>query len=170
MRYLIFLFLMLALPVHAERTAELSALASEAGVRVYYSFDHYARNSKMQRTFISGEMLKAADATRLWKSSAWDVSGVASRLTSLLSMHTHSVSTTQQVRKDEARVAANKAYEKYLHTSWDDITLMVYCHRGRGRTIEEMIIFKFRSNYCSRVIQLTGKLRPEDINAIIKQK
>mgnify|MGYP006924877898 FL=1 len=44
----------------------------------------------------------------------------------------------------------------------------MYVHRTHGKNISELLIFKFRSNYCSRIIQLTGKLRTTDIAAIIR--
>lgn len=143
---------------------------SPSGMKVGYSFDHYANNRNMQHTFISAEMLKAANATNQWKSSAWDISKVASRLTGLLSLHTHSVSTAKMVRKDWKMVDKMRIYEKYIQTNWNgNVELIAYCRKGRGHTIEELIIFKFRDSYCARVIQLTGKLRPEDINHIIRQ-
>ncbi len=67
------------------------------------------------------------------------------------------------------KVSKIKAYELYMQTYWNDIKLIVFCHRGKGKVIEELLIFKFRSNYCSRVMQLTGKIQPEDITNIIKK-
>ena len=148
----------------------LAAADATAQPKVGYSFDHYANNPKMQRTYISADMLRAANATKVFESSAWDISHVVSRLTGLLGLHTHSVSTTKQVRNDQRAIDKMKTYEKYIHSNWQTgVEIVVYCRHGRGHNIEELIIFKFRSNYCSRVIQLTGKLRPEDIASIIKQ-
>mgnify|MGYP000166873725 CR=1 FL=1 len=152
-----------------ERSPEINTIAAGCDVKVYYSFDHYANNPKVSRTFIAGDMLQAARGTTALKSSAWDVSGVTDRLTSLLSLHTHSVSTTKAVRKDLERVAAKKAYERIMHSRWDDKELIVFCHRARGKNnIDELLVFKFRSSYCSRVIQMTGRLRTSDIAAILK--
>ena len=66
---------------------EISTIASGSPVKVYYSFDHYANNSKVARSFVSEDMLEAASRSGALKSSAWDVSGVVSRLKSLLSLH-----------------------------------------------------------------------------------
>lgn len=162
-------FLLCPETLTAYNTATSSRITSATGAKVYYSFDHYANNSKVSRTFISGEMLKAAGTTSVWKSSAWDISKVASRLTSLLSLHTHSRSTTDKVREDMAKVMKMKEYEEYMNTDAGDIKVAVFCHRGRGKTIDELLVFRFRSNYCSRVIQMTGKLQPSDISAIIRK-
>lgn len=154
----------------ARRTGHNSGSYTEStltGAKVHYSFDRYANNTKVSRTYISGEMLQAAGSTTVWKSSAWDISRVASRLTSLLSLHTHSVSTTKSVRQDMQKVMGMKAYEEYMNTESGNIKVVVFCHRGKGKTIDELIVFRFRSNYCSRVIQLTGKLTAADIAAII---
>lgn len=163
-------FCLLSLPVAAapERTPEMATIVAGSDVKVYYSFDHYADNAKVKRTFVSGDMLKAAVGSSVLQSSAWDVSTVASRLTSLLSLHTHSVSTTKLVRKDLERVSAKRDYERVMHSTWDDKELIVFCHRGHGKNIEELLVFKFRDNYCSRVIQMTGKLRISDITNILK--
>lgn len=151
-----------------DKNPEMATIAAGCDVKVCYSFDHYANNSKVWRTFVSEEMLKAAAGTNVLQSSAWDVSKVVSRLTSLLSLHTHSVSTTKLVRKDLERVSAKRDYERVMHSTWDDKELVVFCHRGHGKNIEELLVFKFRDNYCSRVIQMTGKLRISDIKDILK--
>ena len=172
---LLFLFCLLTmLPTEnralSPRAAEKPTFTlTEGGAKVYYSFDHYAENPKMSRSFISGEMLKVASHSKLWKSSAWSISSVANRLTSVLSLHTHSMSTTKKVQEDMKKVSKIKAYELYMQTYWNDIKLIVFCHRGKGKVIEELLIFKFRSNYWSRVMQLTGKIQPEDITNIIKK-
>lgn len=163
------LLLPASLPVRADMSPEISTIASGSPVKVYYSFDHYANNSKMARSFISEDMLEAAARTGALKSSAWDVSGVVSRLKSLLSLHTHSRSTTKQVRRDLEKVSGRAAYERVMHTRGDGTELVVFCHRrGKGKDIDELLIFKFRDDYCSRVIQLTGKMRIDDIAAILK--
>ncbi len=156
--------------LQADPVPELVTFAASPRVKVGYSFDHYANNSNMQHTYISEDMLRAAGTTSVWKSSAWNISQVANRLTGVLSLHTHSYSTTQKVHQDQQRIDKMRIYEKYIHTNWNDgVELVVYCRKGRGRTIEELVIFKFKNSYCSRVIQLTGKLRPEDITSIIRQ-
>jgi len=172
-KYLISLLLLLApmlavLPAAAGNPPSFSTIASGSPVRVYYSFDHYANNPKMQRSFISEDMLKAAAKTNALKSSAWDVSDVASRLTSLLSLHTHSRSTTKLVRKDLEKVSALTDYERLMHTKQNNVELVVFCHRTRGKNISELLIFRFRDDYCSRVFQLTGKLSTNDIATIIQ--
>lgn len=154
--------------LHAEEVPVVLTITADSNVKVFYSFDHYANNSKMARTYVSGEMLQAAKNSNMLQSNVWDVSGVISRLTSLLALHTHSRSTTASVRKDMERVTAKKEYERVMHSQWDDKEIAVYVHRTHGKNISELLIFKFRSNYCSRIIQLTGKLRTTDIAAIIR--
>lgn len=154
--------------LHAEEVPVVLTITADSNVKVFYSFDHYANNSKMARTYVSEEMLQAAKNSNMLQSNVWDVSGVISRLTSLLALHTHSRSTTTSVRKDMERVSAKKEYERVMHSQWDDKEIAVYVHRTHGKNISELLIFKFRSNYCSRIIQLTGKLRTTDIAAIIR--
>lgn len=170
-RLILLLALLLAAPaVSTARNSERAArITTITGAKVYYSFDRYATNPKVSRTYISGEMLKAAGTTSVWKSSAWDISKVASRLTSLLSLHTHSRSTTAKVREDFEKVMRMKEYEEYMNTESGSIKVIVFCHRGRGKTIDELLVFRFRSDYCSRVIQMTGKLQASDISAIIRK-
>ena len=156
--------------LHAEEVPAMQTIAAGSNVKVYYSFDHYANNSKMARTYVSEEMLQAAKRTNMLQSSVWNVSGVVDRLTSLLALHTHSRSTTRSVRKDLERVSANKAYERVMHSLWDDQEIVVFIHRTHGKNVSELLVFKFRSDYCSRIIQLTGKLRTTDISAIIRMK
>lgn len=161
--------LSVAMPAQADKSPEMLTIASGSNVKVYYSFDHYANNPKMTRSFVSEDMLEAASRTGLLKSTAWDVTEVASRLKSLLSLHTHSRSTTKQVRQDLEKVSSRPAYERMMHTRTDNTELVVFCHRkGRGKDIDELLIFKFKSDFCSRVIQLTGKLRANDISSILK--
>lgn len=158
-----------AAPAIPRGNPEMTTIAAESDVKVFYSFDHYANNAKVTRSFVSGDMLRAAQGTKMFQSTAWDISGVVSRLTSLLSLHTHSVSTTKLFHKDLESVRAKKAYECLMQTETDDVKMMVFVHRSRGKgNIDELIIFKFRSTYCTRVIQLTGKLRTTDIATIIK--
>lgn len=152
----------------AEELPTMQTIVAGSNVKVFYSFDHYANNKKMMRTYVSEEMLSAAKRTNMLQSSAWNVSGVVDRLTSLLALHTHSRSTTQSVRKDLERVQAKKEYERVMHSHWDDKEIVVFVHRTHGKSISELLIFKFRSDYCSRIIQLTGKLRTTDISAIIR--
>jgi hypothetical protein len=45
---------------------------------------------------------------------------------------------------------------------------MVFGIRGKGRKLKELLIFRFRDDYCSRVVQLTGELTTDDIGNIIK--
>lgn len=163
----------LALPLQAmgETGATATCDISEAGkAKVRYSFDFYATNPKVQRTYISGEMLRAAYQSNMVQSSTWNFKNVAARLTSVLSLHTHSMSTTQTVRKDCERVAAKRDFEEIMSTTSGDKRIVVYGHRVKGSVWDEFIIFRFRSNYCSRVVQLTGKLYTSDITDIINLK
>lgn len=136
--------------------------------KVYYSFNRYAANPKMDRTYVSKEMLQAAGSAGAFKSSAFDISPVASRLTSLLSMHTHSRSTTNCVRQDLAKVSQMIQYDHIMQKKSNDTELYIFCHRRNGKKIDELLVFRFRDTYCSRVIQLTGDLRTDDIAAILK--
>ncbi|GEM_PF-752142 len=166
---LLILMLPVSLPIRADKKTGTTTTAPSSSVKVYYSFDHYANNPKMARSFVSEDMLEAALRAGLLTSTAWDISEVASRLKSLLSLHTHSRSTTKKVRQDLEKVNGLSAYEQMMHTYSDNIELIVFCHhRGKGKDIDELLIFKFRSDYCSRVIQLTGKLKADDIAAILK--
>lgn len=138
-------------------------------VHVYYSFDHYAQNGKVARSYISEAMIDAAARSGKLNHSTWNLQGVASRLTSLLLMHTHSRSTTRSFREDYKKVAQPGGdYECLLSEDSGDIRLVVFAHRGKGKTISELLIFRFRSDYCTRVVQLTGKLRESDISEILR--
>lgn len=148
-------------------TAETAAIFAETE-KVYYSFNRYAANPKMDRTYVSKEMLQAAGSAGAFKSSAFDISSVASRLTSLLSMHTHSRSTTNCVRQDLAKVSQMSQYDHIMQKKSNDTELYIFCHRRNGKKIDELLVFRFRDTYCSRVIQLTGDLRTDDIAAILK--
>ncbi len=107
---LLFLFCLLTmLPTEnralSPRAAEKPTFTlTEGGAKVYYSFDHYAENPKMSRSFISGEMLKVASHSKLWKSSAWSISSVANRLTSVLSLHTQYVNYKKSSGRHEKGV------------------------------------------------------------------
>jgi len=154
-----------ALPGDAPAEAEAMLKNPE---KVYYSFNHYAANPKMNRTFVSKEMLQAAGSAGAFKSSAYDISSVVSRLTSLLSMHTHSRSTTKNVRADFAKVSQMNQYDHILQNKYGNVELHIFCHRRSGKKIDELLVFRFRDTYCSRVIQLTGDLRTDDIARILK--
>lgn len=151
-----------------EAAPALPAAAYAESEKVYYSFNHYATNPKMNRTYVSKEMLQAAGNADAFKSSAYDISSVASRLTSLLSMHTHSVSTTKSVRADLAKVCQKSQYDHILQKKYGDVEMHIFCHRRSGKKIDELLVFRFRDTYCSRVIQLTGDLRTDDIARILK--
>ncbi len=176
MNKLFHLFSLLALalftgnPVQASprNNPEMQEIAAGSDIKVYYSFDHYANNQKVQRTFISGDMLQAARGTKLLESSVWDVNDVVTKLTSLLSLHTHSRSTTTMVRKDLTNVSGMKNYERIMHTRNDNIELIVFGHHTRGDNYDEILVFRFRDTYCSRVIQFTGKLQIKDLTSILK--
>lgn len=166
---LLLIMLSAAAPARADKSPEMLTMASGSNVKVYYSFDHYANNPNMARGFVSEDMLKAATSTGLLQSTAWDLSQVVSRLKSVLTLHTHSRSTTKQVRQDLEKVSSRPAYERLMHTRFDNSEFVVFCHRkGRSKDLDELLIFKFRDNYCSRVIQLTGKIRVSDITSILK--
>lgn len=137
-------------------------------VHVSYTFDHYAQNGKVARSYISEAMIDAAVKSGKLNHSTWGLQGVASRLTSLLLMHTHSRSTTKSFKEDYKNVARSSDYECLLSEDSGDIRLVVFAHRSKGRTIGELLIFRFRSDYCTRVVQLTGKLRESDIPEILK--
>lgn len=156
----------------ASRAAEAAA-ARPTTVRaadapdVAYSFDHYATNSKMERSFISESMLQAMARAGKLNFSHWNVTALAPRLTSVLSLHTHSRSTTKLVKADVQKVVARKKYDCVLQTSQGDVEIYVYARRRR-KVIAELIIFRFRSDYCSRVFQLTGSMKDGDVAALMK--
>lgn len=153
--------------VSAKDAPEMSYIDATSKVKVYYSFDHYANNPKVTRTYVSGDMLNAVSGTKLQKNSTYNVSGVVSRLTGLLSLHTHSVSTSKRMRQDMEKIAAMKAYERLMQTVIDNREIHVFAHRTGKTGLDELVIFKFRDGYCGRVIQLTGKLKTSDIAAIL---
>jgi hypothetical protein len=50
----------------------------------------------------------------------------------------------------------------------NNVEIIVFGIRGKGRKLKELLIFRFRDDYCSRVVQLTGELTTDDIGNIIK--
>ncbi len=135
---------------------------------VLYSFDQYAQNTKVSRTYISETMLEAAARSGSLKSDTWNLGKVLPRLTGVLMLHTHSRSTTKSFRNDQKKVSQMAEYECLMSTRVDNVELQVFVRRSRGKTIQELLVFRFRDDYCTRVIQLTGKLRDSDIAEIIK--
>lgn len=135
---------------------------------VLYSFDQYAQNTKVSRTYISETMLEAAARSGSLKSDTWNLGKVLPRLTGVLMLHTHSRSTTKSFRNDQKKVSQMAEYECLMSTRADNVELQVFVRRSRGKTIQELLVFRFRDDYCTRVIQLTGKLRDSDIAEIIK--
>ena len=132
-----------------------------------FSFDHLAGNPKVQRTFVSGEMLAIA-REQLLKNDRWEFKHVVDRLSSVLALHTHSRSTTATIRNNYEAVSKIKDYELLMQLSVDNVEIIVFGIRGKGRKLNELLIFRFRDNYCSRVVQLTGELTTDDIGTIIK--
>lgn len=157
------------LPMMADAThsAEETEIAAKSKPKVGYSFDRLAENPKVARLFVSEEMLSAAKAEVL-KSDRWNFSQVAERLTSILVMHTHSRSTTESIRKDYQNVSKMKQYDLLMQLRSGNVDIMVFGIRGRNRDLSELLIFRFRDHYCSRVVQMTGKLSIDDIANIIK--
>ena len=169
---LIFLFcfspaLVAPASAHPAPKGASSSLKKEARPKVAYSFDHLASNKKVTRLFISNEMLSAANAS-LVKSDRWEFSHIVDRLTSVLTTHTHSVSTTATLRRDYEKVSQMKEYELLMQLNSNNVEIIVFGVRGKGRELNELLIFRFRDNYCSRVVQLTGKLTTDDIGNIVK--
>ena len=140
---------------------------SEAKPKVGFSFDHLAGNKKVQRTFVSGEMLSIA-REQLLKNDRWEFKHVVDRLTSVLALHTHSRSTTATIRSNYEAVSALKDYELLMQLSANNVEITIFGIRGKGRKLKELLIFRFRDDYCSRVVQLTGELTTDDIGNIIK--
>ena len=147
-------------------TAQVIA-RSEARPKVGFSFDHLAGNQKVQRTFVSGEMLTIA-REQLLKNDRWEFKHVVDRLSSVLALHTHSRSTTATIRSNYEAVSKMKDYELLMQLSVDNVEIIVFGIRSKGRKLKELLIFRFRDNYCSRVVQLTGELTTDDIGNIIK--
>jgi hypothetical protein len=59
-------------------------------------------------------------------------------------------------------------YELLLHQRVENTDVIVFGVRKKGRTLSELLIFRFRDDYCSRVVQMTGELSIDDIAKIIK--
>lgn len=138
------------------------------GPKVHYSFDRYAGNANVVCKFISEGMLRSAQKTSLASSGTWDFNQVINRLTSLLTLHTHSTSVTRQLREDLRKVSAKKQYELIMHSRENGKEIYVFRHpRGKGK-MDELLIFRFRNTYCSRVVQLTGDLKDADVERILR--
>lgn len=152
--------------------AELSATTKTKGkvnkVKVGYSFDHFAENAKVSRLFVSDEMLATMHSAGQLKSSHWNFDRIVQRMTSLLSLHTHSRSTTLVFRKDYNEVLKEKDYEQLYYLRDGNIQMVVFGIRAGGKKLKEILIFRFRDNYCSRVVQLTGDLNTDDIPVLLK--
>lgn len=168
---LLFLFLIAVPPLGATPPEHLAehTVRAEGAPDVVMSFDHYATNEKMLRSYISKNMIKAMERAGKLKFDHWDVSALLPRLTSILSMHTHSRSTSQLVRKDMKKAYGNSKLERVLHTKQNNVELVVFCHRER-KTIKEIIIFRFRDDYCGRIFQITGNLSDDDLMKLMKFK
>lgn len=144
-----------------------SLLAKDSRPEVGYSFDHHADNPKIERLFVSEEMLTIL-RSQIIQSDHWEFSQVVDRLSSILTMHTHSRSTTDVIRSDYQKVLTSKTYELLMHQSSKTTNVIVFGVRKKGIKLSELLIFRFRDNYCSRVVQLTGELTIHDIANIIK--
>ena len=55
-----------------------------------------------------------------------------------------------------------------MQLSANNVEITIFGIRGKGRKLKELLIFLFRDDYCSRVVQLTGELTTDDIGNIIK--
>jgi hypothetical protein len=55
-----------------------------------------------------------------------------------------------------------------MQLSANNVEIIVFGIRGKGRKLKELLIFRFRDDCCSRVVQLTGELTTDDIGNIIK--
>ncbi len=144
-------------------------VTSVVAPKVGYSFDSYASDPKVLRTYISGKILQTAVDNTVWRSSIWDINNVAPRLTGMLSFVTRSQTVTARIRKDCAQVMNMKEYEEYMSTESHSGKVVVFCRRGRGKTIDELLVFKFRSDHYSSVLQITGKIQVADIPTIIRK-
>lgn len=142
-------------------------LSKDARPKVGFSFDHLAENQKITRLYVSEEMLSVA-RSQLVKDDLWEFSHVVDRLTSILTMHTHSRSTTATIRGNYKTVTTMENYELLLHQNTGKTDVIVFGVRKKGRELSELLIFRFRDDYCSRVVQMTGKLTIDDIANIIK--
>ena len=151
------------LPVSAEAS-------SKSRPKVRFSFDAYADHPKVKRVFVSQEMLAAALASGTLKNGTWDITHIVQRLTSLLSLHTHSKSTSQQMRATMQELSKKKQYELLIHTYAKTAEILAFCHRSGRDKIDEIVVFRFRDGYCGRIIQITGDLRSEDVMLLMKLK
>lgn len=148
-------------------TPGVSMFLKDARPKVGFSFDHLADNPKVTRLYVSEEMLSVARA-QLMKPDHWEFSHVVDRLTSILTMHTHSRSTTATIRGNYKTVSTMEDYELLLHQHVEKTDVIVFGVRKKGRSLSELLIFRFRDDYCSRVVQMTGELTIDDIAKIIK--
>lgn len=138
--------------------------------KVRFSFDAYADHPKVQRVYVSREMLSAALASGTLKNGTWDITHIVQRLTSLLSLHTHSRSTSQQMRSTMQQLSKKKQYELLMQTHAKNVEIVAFCHRTSRNKIDEIVVFRFRDGYCGRIIQITGALRSEDVLLLMKLK
>lgn len=138
--------------------------------KVRFSFDAYANHPKVQRTYVSQEMLSAALASGTLKNGTWDITHIVQRLTSLLSLHTHSRSTSQMMRSTMEQLSKKKQYELLMQTQAKNAEIVAFCHRAGRDKIDEIVVFRFRDGYCGRIIQITGDLRSEDVLRLMKLK
>ncbi|MBO5698429.1 MAG: DUF4252 domain-containing protein [Bacteroidaceae bacterium] len=152
---------------HTAPKPAVSAIQSTARPKVAYSFDYLASNKKVTRFFVSEEMLSIAKS-ELLKSNSWEFSHIVDRLSSILTTHTHSQSATSEIRKSYEEIATMEEYELLMQFTKENAEIIVFGVRGKGRELKELLIFRFRDNYCSRIVQLTGKLTTDDIGKIIK--
>ena len=151
------------LPISAEAS-------SKSRPNVRFSFDAYADHPKVKRVFVSQEMLAAALASGTLKNGTWDITHIVQRLTSLLSLHTHSKSTSQQMRATMRELSKKKQYELLMQTHAKNAEIVAFCHRTSRNKIDEIVVFRFRDGYCGRIIQITGALRSEDVLLLMKLK
>ena len=136
---------------------------------VGYSFDYLADNSKVARLYVSKDMLASAHASGLLKSSQWDFSKVVGNATGLLVLHTHSQSTTTRIRNDYRAVLKDKHYEMVYQIRSQNTEIMVFGIRNKQNGFKELLFFRFRDSYCSRVVQITGNFTSKDIATVIKK-
>lgn len=129
---------------------------------VNYSFDHYANNKKVAHVYVSETLLETVAHNGGLDNSFVDLDWVLKRLTGVLMLHTHSRSTTKSFRSDEEKLRRAGAYEKMMHNRSGTEEVIVYCHMKKRDVMDEIVIFKFKDDYCTRVVQLTGKFRPSD--------
>ena len=158
------------LRMDAEPLSVSAEASSKDRPKVRFSFDAYANHPKVKRVFVSQEMLAAALASGTLKNGTWDITHIVQRLTSLLSLHTHSKSTSQQMRATMQELSRKKQYELLIHTYAKTAEILAFCHRSGKNKIDEIVVFRFRDGYCGRIIQITGDLRSEDVMLLMKLK